>query len=157
MFEGELRKPGDRFYFQNPIVPSWADGNFVVIGEDAIDFTITLADMRDGVATLLIKHVPPAQPKIRIPADWMRAPVADTPNNWVQVRRTKTGYTASVGKETFDVELRIDLADGKILSAKMDNPVIKITRDCTDVALTQCDEARPDPTLRRIEMSLLKD
>jgi hypothetical protein len=86
----------------------------------------------------------------------MRPPVADTPNNWVQVRKTKTGYAASVGKETFDVELRIDLADGKILSAKMDNPVTKITRDCADIALTQCGEARQDPTLRRIEMSLLR-
>jgi hypothetical protein len=155
MTEGELRKPGDRFYFQNPVVASWADGNFVAIAEGAIDFDITLTEVRDGVAVLVIKHVPPAQPKIRIPADWMRAPVADTPNNWVQVRKTKTGYAASVGKETFDVELGIDVADGKILSATMDNPVTKITRDCVDIALAQCGEARPDPTLRRIEMALL--
>jgi hypothetical protein len=155
MFEGELRKPGDRFYFQNPVVPSWADGNFNVIGEDAIDFDITLSDVRDGVAVLLIKHVPPAQPKIRIPAEWMRPPVADSSDNWVQVRKTKTGYAASVGKETFDVELRVDLADGKIVAARMDNPVTKITRDCTDLALTQCGEARSDPTMRRVEMTLV--
>lgn len=128
-----------------------------MIGEDAIDFDIALTEARDGVAVLVIRHVVPSQPKIRIPADWMRAPVADTPNNWVQVRKTQTGYAASVGKETFDVELRIDLADGKILSAQMDNPVKKITRDCTDLALTQCGEPRPDPTLRRIEMSLVRN
>jgi hypothetical protein len=51
----------------------------------------------------------------------------------------------------------IALADGKILSAKMDNPVTKITRDCSDEALTRCGEARPDPTLRRIEMALIRD
>jgi hypothetical protein len=157
MFEGNLRKPGDRFYVPNPIVPSWADGNVVVIGEDAIDFDITLTDMSAGVASLLIKHVPPAQPKIRIPAEWMRPPVADTPNNWVQVRKTKTGFAASIGKETFDVELRIDLADGKILAARMENPVTKITRECSNATLTDCGEARRDPTLRRIEMTLLRD
>jgi hypothetical protein len=155
MFEGELRNAGERFFFQNPVVPSWADGNFVVIGEDAIDFDITLTHMSAGVASLLIKHVPPAQPKIRLPAEWMRKPVADTPNNWVQVQKIKSRYVASVGKETFDVELRIDLADGKILSAWMDNPVTKITRECSDAALIQCGEARPDPTFRRIEMFLL--
>jgi hypothetical protein len=159
MHQGALRQSGDRFYFQNPVVASWADGKVVVIGEDAVDFDVTLTevDTRDGVAVLMIKHVPSADPKIRLVADWMRPPVADTPNNWVQVRKTATGYLASVGKETFDVELRVALADGKILSAKMDNPVKKITRECSDEALTHCDDARPDPTFRRIEMALVRD
>lgn len=156
---GVLRQPGDRFYVPSPATGSWADGTVVVIGEDAVDFDITLTDVDrlSGIAVLSIKHVPPAEPKIRMAGEWMRAPVADTPNNYVQVRKTTGGYSASVGKETFDVQLRIALADGKILSATMDNPVTKVTRECSDAALTQCGEVRPDPTFRHVDMSRVSE
>jgi hypothetical protein len=158
MHQGALRKAGDHFYFASPITSSWADGTIVVLGEDHIDFDITLSavDVASDVATLLIKHVPPPAPKIRLPADWMRAPVAETPNNWVQVRKTATGFVASVGKEMFDVTLDVNISNGQILSANMQNPVTKITRACSDSALTQCGLVDPTPTLRRIEMSLLR-
>jgi hypothetical protein len=153
---GQLHKPGDRFFFANPMVSSWADGTRVLIGEDAIDFDIHLTgiDRSLGVATLLVKHVPPKAPKIRIPAEWMREPVAGAPNNWVQVRRAAGAYIGAVGKETFDVELTIRLAGGEILSATMDNLVEAVARECADVELSDCGERRPDPTVRRIEMSL---
>ena len=159
MHHGALRKVGDHFHFSNPITASWADGTSVVLGEDHIDFDITLTavDTATKVATLLIKHVPPPAPKIRLPADWMRRPVADTPNNWVQVRKTATGFAASVGKETFDVTLNVDISQGRILSARMENPVTKITRACTDAALIQCGEAQSTPIVRRVELSLLRD
>lgn len=157
MHHGALRSAGDRFYFSSPIASSWADGTVVVLGEDHIDFDITLTDVDppSRVATLLIKHVPPPVPKIRLPADWMRAPIADTPNNWVQVRKTDTGFAASVGKETFDVTLNVDSSNGKLLSARMENPVTKVTRACSDAALTECGDAQATPVLRRIELSLL--
>jgi hypothetical protein len=85
----------------------------------------------------------------------MRAPIADVSNNWVQVEKTATGYDASVGKETFDVTLKVSLADGRLISATMVNPVTAITRTCSDEALTQCGDAKPDPTMRRIEMTLV--
>jgi hypothetical protein len=44
-----------------------------------------------------------------------------------------------------------------ILSATLENAITKIMRDCSDIALTQCGEPRPDPTLRHIEISLLTD
>jgi hypothetical protein len=159
MHQGALRKAGDHFYFPSPTTASWADGTAVVLGEDHIDFDITLTavDTASDVATLLIKHVPPSAPKIRLPADWMSARVADTPNNWVQVRKTATGFAASVGKETFDVTLNVDISNGKILSARMENPVTKVTRACSDAALTQCGDAQATPTLRRIELSLLRE
>jgi hypothetical protein len=157
MHQGALRKAGDRFYFPNPMTSSWADGTVVVLGEDHIDFDITLTavDTASQLATLLIKHVPPSAPKIRLPADWMSARVAETPNNWVLVRKTATGFAASVGKETFDVTLDVDTSNGKILSAKMENPVTKVTRACSDAALTKCGDAQATPTLRRIELSLV--
>ena len=154
---GSLQKAGDQFLFQADLVPSWADGANVIVGEDHIhfDLTMTNVDKPAGLATLLIRHVPPAEPKIRVPVDWMRAPVATTPNNWVQVRKTAGGYAASIGRETFDVVLTVSLNDGRIVSANMDNPVNAITRECTDAALTQCGDARTTPTLRRIQMSLI--
>jgi hypothetical protein len=159
MHQGELRNAGDHFYFPSPITASWADGRVVVLGEDHIDFDITLTavDTASDVATLLIKHVPPPAPKIRLPVDWMRAPVAETPNNFVEVEKTATGFTASVGKETFDVTLNVDISHGTILSAKMENPVTKVTRACSDAALTQCGDAQATPLLRRIELSLLRE
>ena len=95
MNAGRLRAPGDRFLVRRDAPNSWADGSVVLVGEGAIDFDITLTDIDrvNGVAALLVKHVVPEEPAIRIPAAWMRAPVADTPNNWVQVRY-RSGTTA---------------------------------------------------------------
>ena len=87
----------------------------------------------------------------------MHARVAEAPNNWVQVRKTATGFAASVGQETFDVTLTVDISNGRIVSARMENPVIKVTRTCSDAALTQCGGAQLTPTLRRIELSLLRN
>jgi len=99
--------------------------------------------------------VPPEKPQIRLPADWMRKPVADTANNWVQVERTKNEkYLAAVGKETFDLEIRLSLADGKILSGTLDNLVETIERECEDAALSRCSDPRPHPIKRQIEISL---
>jgi hypothetical protein len=156
--EGALRKVGDHFYFPSPMTGSWADGKRVLIGQSAVDFQIELTgvDKPNGVCRLLIKHVPPKDPKIQIPAEWMRKPISDTPNNWVQVRRKGDSYVAAVGKETFDVELKISLVDGRILSATMENPVEKIARECTDAALTDCGEPVRSPTFRRIKMSLIE-
>lgn len=156
--QGALRRPGDRFQFSSDVNGSWADGTVVLVGESAVDFDVSLMSVDDarGIAVLRINHVPPRELKIKVGADWMRTPVADTPNNHVQVRKTKEGYQASVGKETFDVEMQVALTDGKILSASIHNPVTKFTRDCVDAALTECGESRPDPVLRRIEMSIIR-
>jgi len=108
------------------------------------------------MATILVRHVPPEKPDIAVPAEWMHAPVVGTPNNWVQIEKTKDGkYIGAVGKETFDVELKVSLADGRIVSATQDNPVITIERECTDVALTSCSEPKPHNIMRHIEIALV--
>jgi hypothetical protein len=75
----------------------------------------------------------------------------------VLVRKTATGFAASVGKETFGVTLNVDTSNGKILSARMENPVSKVTRTCSDAALTACGDAQATPILRRIELSLVRE
>jgi hypothetical protein len=75
-------------------------------------------------------------PSIKIPVEWMRTPVADTPNNWVEVSKNPDGtYSAEVGKETFDVEMKIDLATGRIISGSIVNIVEVLHRTCIDAAL----------------------
>lgn len=151
----KLNRAGDHFYFKRGTPNSWADGNYVLLGEDSIDFDFTLADVNqpERFATVVVRHVPPEKPEIKIPAEWMRAPVADTPNNWVEVEKLPNGkYLAEVGKETFDVQIKVSLVNGKILSAKIDNPVEALRRECADAALTSCGEAAPHHILRQIEI-----
>jgi hypothetical protein len=135
-----LNRAGDHAYvkFGRPV--SWAAGEGLIIGEDSIDFDITLqaVDRAANTATVLVRHVPPPQPQIQLPAAWMRIPVEDTPNNWVEVGKKAGEYIASIGKETFDVVIKTSLADGRILSATMDNPVEVLERECDDAALTTC-------------------
>lgn len=154
---GKLAHAGDHFYVKRRTPNSWADGNYVLTGEDSIDFDLSLKDVdrSRNTATILIRHLPPEKPEVKFPADWMRKPVADTPNNWVQVQRTKDGkYVAAVGKETFDVEMKLSLADGKILSGSLDNPVQTIERECVDAAVTKCGAPRRHSLRRQIEISL---
>lgn len=149
---GSLSKVGDHAYIPIGSANSWADGSRIVLGEDSIDFDLTFIgiDQAAQTAKLLVRHVPPKEPKIKLPADWMKKPVADTPNNWVNVEKNGEKYTAEVGKETFDVEIVVSLRDGRILSATIDNPVKAIRRECADAALTKCSEATPRNILRQI-------
>jgi hypothetical protein len=151
----KLSHAGDHFYFKRGTPNSWADGNYVLLGEDSIDFDFTLKDVNqiDKIAILLVRHVPPEKPEIKIPVEWMRPPVADTPNNWVEVEKRPNGkYLAEVGKETFDVEIKVRLANGKILSAKIDNPVEAISRECADATLASCTAPVPHHILRQTEI-----
>lgn len=152
----KLSHAGDHFYFKRGTPNSWADGNYVLLGEDSIDFDFTLRDVNqtDKVATLLVRHVPPEKPEVNIPVEWMRPPVADAPNNWVEVKKKGPNgkYLAEVGKETFDVLIKVSLADGKILSAKIDNPVEAVSRECADATLTNCTASVAHHILRQVEV-----
>jgi hypothetical protein len=136
-----LGRAGDHAYVKYGAPNSWADGTHVLIGEDSIDFDVTLQsiDQTAQTAMLLVRHVPPAQPQIKLPAAWMNERVGNTANNWVQVEKGSDGkFVAGIGQETFNVEIKIALATGRILSATMDNPVVVSERVCTDAALTAC-------------------
>jgi len=155
---GIFQHPGDHFLVPNPQVSSWADGTQVIIGKDQIDFDLNLqsTDPVKQTAVVVVHHVPPAKPNLQLTADWMQTPVADTANNWVEVTKTKDGkYEAGVGKETFDVTLNVSTADGRILSASMDNPVVTSSRVCEDAALTKCGVAQPHTIHRHIEIALV--
>ncbi len=158
MKKGTLVHSGDHVYVKHGTPNSWADGTRTLIGQDSIDFDITLSEVNpyDGMAKLLVRHLPPPRPQVPIPATWMEAAVADTPNNWVEVIKTDSGkYLGEVGKETFDVEITVSLADGKILLATMDNPVSVSSRECTDPALTHCSGTERYQIRRLIELHLV--
>jgi len=155
---GILRQAGDHFYVPNPQEGSWADGTHVLVGKDHVDFDLNIQSMDQTrrSAVVVVHHVPPAHPNLRFPAAWMEAAVADTPNNWVQVKKTKEGkYEAGVGKETFNVSMIVSTTDGRILSGSMDNPVVTSVRECDDVALTKCGEALQHTIRRHIEITLV--
>ncbi|MFC5863063.1 hypothetical protein ACFPT7_12225 [Acidicapsa dinghuensis] len=154
---GVLKKARDHFYFKNPMPPSsWADGTHVLVGQDAIDFDMTLksVDAAAGTAMVEVRHVPPQNPALPLKAAWMQDPVGTGANNWVQIAKDENGkYEAGVGMETFTVDITVSLADGHIASATMENPVITIERTCEDEALSKCGDAKRHEILRKIEMT----
>ncbi len=156
--QSNLKHTGDHAYVKFGTPSSWADGNYVILGEDSIDFDLTVKglDPSTQVATLLVSHVPPVQPKVTLPAPWMQKPVADSPNNWIDVKgKNKDGkYVAAVGKETFDVDIKISLKDGKILSASLDNLVKTHQRECADAGFLDCGEPSDHQIHRQIEIQL---
>jgi hypothetical protein len=150
-----LARAGDHARVPANTTNSWADGHYVILGEDAIDFEMTLLsiDSAVGRARLQVRHVPPARTIVRAPASWMQAPLFDTPNNWVEVTKTTdTSYVAGIGRETFDVQIDVRLSDGSILAATMDNPVDVMERVCRDSALASCDAPHRYRILRRISL-----
>jgi hypothetical protein len=142
----DLVKLGDHAYVTRGTPNSWANpAAHVIVGEDSIDFDLTIT----APATVVVKHVPPAVPQIPLPAPWM-----EKGNNWVQVVETADGnYVAGVGRETFDVSLTLDPRSGAILGATMTNPVDLTQRTCTDAALTTCGPPEPRHIMRRIEIA----
>ncbi len=160
-----------RAYVEQGKPNSWADGQHFLLAEDSIDFDLGFVktDQATHTATFLVKHVVPTAPRIALPAAWMKTPIADTPNNWVQVSRQTatqqsatqqavpqlTGYTAEIGKEIFEVRFTVDTRDGKLLDVHLDNPVTAVSRDCRDAALTDCGAPTPDNTHREVSLQLL--
>jgi hypothetical protein len=156
MRQPNLVHAGDHASVKNGAPNSWADGRYTLVGEDAIDFDITLKDLDPAAkgVTIIVRHIPPSQPDIKLAAAWMHiAVVPGTPNNWVQVSKHKDGkYTAAVGRETIDVELKVSLDSGRILSATMDNPVEILERECADAALADCGDPVRYQVRRQIEI-----
>jgi hypothetical protein len=156
--QSTLAHAGDHTYIKLGIPASWADGNYVILGEDCIDFDFTLKDVNAAAqtATLLAKHVPPVKPAVRLPAPWMQVPVADTANNWIDVKKNAAGkFVVEVGKETFDVEIKISLKDGKILAATLENLVQAHHRECSDAAYLECGAPTDHLIRRHIELNLV--
>jgi hypothetical protein len=152
---GGLAKAGDHARVSHNRSNSWADGRVMLVGEEAMDFDVTLqeVDTAGKTATLVVRHVPPENPAIRITAEWMRRPVAGSANNWTQVHRSAPGkYAAAVGAETIDVRYIVDLRNGRILSAVMDSLIEVLERVCDDVDAKRCGEPSRYRFLRTIEL-----
>jgi hypothetical protein len=157
--QSTLAKAGDHAYVKFGVPSSWADGTNTILGEDSIDFDLTLKELAPSTqtATLVVKHVPPAQPAVKLPAPWMQNPVAVTPNNFVDVKGKNAAgkFVVEVGKETFEVEIKSSLQDGKILSATLENLVQVRQRECSDAAYTECGDASSHQIHRHIEIQLM--
>ena len=151
-----LNKPGQHSYIPGHGANSWADGRYIVLGEDAVDFDMTVVSTQPQQHTrmLEVRHVPPVALSVHLPAAWMHAAVSGPPNNFVQVQHTADGYVADAGHETFDVRLTVDTLDDRLLNATMHNPVEISERTCSDAKLTHCSPAVAKTILREIRFEL---
>ncbi len=155
MKQKNLQHSGDHAFFKHGVPNSWADGTYVLNGQDAVDFDITLdsIDRVSQTVKVTVRHLPPARSQIKLPATWMESPVGKTPNNWIEVEKDSQGkFMAQVGMETFQAELSLSLTTGAILSATMDNPVEVLERDCDDAALTTCGAPQRYSIRRQIQL-----
>jgi hypothetical protein len=154
-----LPAAGQHAFFAGKKPNSWADGHRTLLGQDAIDFVITLdtVDEEAHTATVVVDHVPPKKLEVKLPASWMQKPVHGMePNNWVQVQVGDSGgYLAQVGNEQFEVKLTVDTKNGKLLAAHMDNTVQTLGKHCTDLQLDDCDAATPRTIVRTIDLKLM--
>jgi hypothetical protein len=153
-----IRKPGDHAYVKRNLPNSWAFGD-TLVGYDCVDFDITFTELAEssGTAAVLVKHVPPPGGCSRpAPAEWMNKPVSDTANNFFQVKKADGKYSVMVGKEVFNVEVRLSVPSGKILSAAMYNPVAGIGLTCSDAKFSDCGAPEDFSLIRNISMELEK-
>ncbi len=156
--KAKLVQPGQTAYVSRTTPNYWADGQRVLLGQDVVDFSLKVETVNpvEHTETLLIRHVPPPALHVHLPAKWMQETNSVKPNNFVQVSKQDDGFTAEIGKETFDVRLVVDTRDGHILSAAMHNSVALTTRTCTDRELTQCGPQASKTTLREIAWKLVR-
>lgn len=160
LHQQRLKQPGDRVHVAHGQPNSWADGANVILGEDCIDFELTLERVEPASAQLRVRHLPPAATSINLPAAWMQERVnPDRPNNWVQVQRDASAspprVVAATGHEVFDVVIEVERPAGRIVSATMDNPVAIVQRHCSDESLTDCGEPVKFQIHRHVELRRL--
>lgn len=150
--KAELMQSGQTAYVSRTIPNSWADGQRVLLGQDVVDFSLSVESVNpaENTETLLVQHVPPSTLHVEQPAKWMREPTSPKPNNFVQVSKEADGFIAETGKESFDVTLVLDTRDGSILSAALHNLVALKARTCTDRELTHCGSEASKTLLREI-------
>lgn len=155
--QADLARAGQTAYVPRSTPNSWADGHRVLLGQDAIDFSLKVEAVNpaEHTETLVIQHVPPPALHVQLPAKWMNAQSGQAPYNFVQISKQGDGFMAQVGTERFDVHLIVDTRDGHIVSAEMHNPVSLSMRTCTDRELTQCGQETSKTIVRRVTWRLL--
>ena len=150
-----LQRPGDHVHVPGRGSNSWANGPAVMVAADAVDFDVTLISLDSSThrAVIDVQHLPPDSARVRMPAEWMDGRLGIEPNNWAEVEARDGAFVAAVGRETFDDRIVIDLTNGQIVSAAMDNPVEVLEQRCTDRELKQCGAPNRYRIVRRIEVT----
>jgi hypothetical protein len=152
--KAKLMRPGQTAYVSRTSPNSWADGQRVLLGQDVVDFSLSVesVNLEENTETLLVQHVPPPALHVEQPAKWMQESPSAKPNNFVQVSKEGDGFVAETGQESFDVRLVLDTRDGSILLATLRNPVALKVRTCADRELTHCGSEASKTILREITL-----
>ncbi len=128
----------------------WDNGH----GKTCIDFDISLEKLNadSDFMTVKVSHVPPKTACVDLPAMWMQTPINYNlePNNVVNIQpRTDSLFNITVGSERIDVELKVELSTGKILSGHLVDSLDLEERLCTDDKGQSCGDARRYKQARR--------
>jgi hypothetical protein len=85
ILDSKLTEPGDSAYIEHGKPSSWAAGNLLV-GEDCLDFEISLEAVFSDIMRFKVQHISPRKGIcVKLSAPWMKeSVVAGQFNNWVQ-------------------------------------------------------------------------
>ncbi len=151
-----LTRLGETFTTGEAAKASWANGENIPVGEDCIQISVTLLELNAETAVYETRFMPPADACLEPLKPWMEAPVVEgTPNNFQQQMMMGPMAAAMWGREQFIITSTVRRADGRILSATMDNPLTLRLKVGCDPNLDSCKHEMPMTIHRKLQLELL--
>lgn len=149
---------GEPYVVPKPVVGSWANGTDVLVGQDCIQITVTLTELREHTAVFETRFLPPSDHCLEPLTPRMSEPVvAGTPNNFQQKARMGEQLGAMWGNERFVVVSEVRRSDGALLEASMSNELqLRMLIACTE-DLDSCQHEVPLHLRRELTMTLIDE
>lgn len=152
-----LQKQGDTSQLPAPVKGNFGNGKTILKGEDCINISGRLMDIKATEVVIQTNFLPPQQPCLDYYLPAFNQPVSgDTLNNIQMIMATGGGkLNLQFGKEKFDIISHINITDGMLLSADMTNELqLRLKINCNQT-LQDCQAELPWHIYRTVHLRLL--
>ena len=153
----ELHKARDTFFKPEPVKGNFSNGKDILKGEDCLAVTNTLMKTDDAQAWIKTEFQAPAGSCLNYYSTEMQQPVAgDTINNFQMVRYAGPNkVNLFYGKEVFTIASTVDIKDGKLRAAAMNNTLrLNLKLNC-NAGYTDCQNTFPFTIQRNVQLELI--
>ncbi|WP_127129911.1 hypothetical protein [Pseudoflavitalea rhizosphaerae] len=154
----ELHKPQDIFYKPERVKGNFSNGKDILRGEDCLTVTNTLLRTDYAHAWIKTEFKAPADTCLSFYSSDMKQPVTgDTINNFQMVRFAGPGkVNLFYGKEVFTIASTLDLKDGRLKAAAMNNTLrLNLKLNC-NTDYTDCQNSFPFTIQRNVQLELVR-